>query len=245
MKTNWLKLNDEKTEVMVFSSKSVKQEVTIKIGDSEVAACESVRNLGVLEDARLSMKKQVNSVCRASFYHLRNISRIRCYLTSEATKLLVHAFVITRLDYANSLYHGMSKQNMDKLQRVQNAAARLICRCGRRDHISPILSQLHWLPVAYRVQFKVLVQVYRATHDQAPSYICDMVQCYQPGKSLRSQDQNLLVVPKTKKVNYGDRAFSTAGPVLWNALPLDVRCSETLVTFRKRLKTYLFRLAFT
>ena len=96
-------LNDEKTEVMEFSNRSMKQKVTIEIGDSEIAACESVRNLGVLEDVKLSMIKQVNLVCRVSFYHLRNISRIRCYLTVEATKLLVRALGITRLDYANSL----------------------------------------------------------------------------------------------------------------------------------------------
>ena len=129
--------------------------------------------------------------------------------------------------------------------RVQNEAAKLFGRCGRRYHIYFILSQLHWLPVAYRVQFKILVHVYRAIHDQAPSYICDIVKWYKPGKSLRSRQENLLVVPRTKKVNSADRAVSTTGPVLWRALPLDVISSETLVIFRKILKTYMFRLTFS
>ena len=162
MRMNWLKLNDEKTELVVFTSRrSVveQQEVSMTIGDAEVRSSQTVKNLGVLEDPALSMTSHVNAVCKSSFYHLRNISRIRCYLSEEAAKILVHSLVISRLDYGNSLYNGTSKANMDKLQRVQNAAARLVMRCSRRSHISPTLNHLHWLPVQYRVTFKTLVQV--------------------------------------------------------------------------------------
>jgi len=190
------------------------------------------------------MTSQVNSVCKSAFYQLRNISRIRCYLSDEAAKILVHSLVISRLDYGNSLYNGMAKANMDKLPCVQNAAATLVMRWSRRSHSSPTLSHLHWLPVQYRVTFKTLVQVYRALMGQAPVYICDMLHKYTPTRTLRSQDQVLFHVPKTKKKTCGDRAFSCAAPKLWNSLPEDIRNAQTLVIFRKKLKTHLFRLVF-
>ena len=247
MRLNWLKLNDGKTELMVFSTKQSQDkhnDVTLRIGETDVANHHPVRNLGVLEDPQLTMTSQVHAVCKSAFYQLRNIARIRCYLTNSAAKTMVHALVMSRLDYGNALCYGMSKGNMEKLQRVQNAAARLVTRKRRSAHITPILFDLHWLPIEYRVMFKILVQVFRALNGQAPVYMCDMLHQYKPQRTLRSTDQSLLQVPKTRKRNFGDRAFSCAAPTLWNSLPADIKSAQTLVIFRKKVKTHCFRLAF-
>ncbi len=247
MRSNWLKLNDEKTEIMVFASKlnlPNLRDTTLKIGSTEVPCTSKVKNLGILEDPSLSMDSQVTAVCKSAFFQLRNISRIRRYLTTDAVKILVHSLVMSRLDYGNALYCGLSKSNLSKLQRAQNAAARVVTLTNRRAHITPILCTLHWLPIEFRVSFKVLVLVYRAINGQAPEYIINMLSIHQLSKGLRSGNRRLLHVPRTRMVTYGDKAFSCSAPRLWNALPEDIRQANSLLMFRKKLKTFYFRMAF-
>ena len=117
------------------------------------------------------MNANVNKTCNSSFFHLHNIRRIRKYLSTESAKLLVHAFVISRIDYCNSLLYGLPQTQLIKLQRVQNAAARLICNVSRFDHITPVLYQLHWLPFKFRIHFKVLLITFKALHGMSPIYI--------------------------------------------------------------------------
>ena len=106
------------------------------------------------------------------------------------------------------------------------------------------LQQLHWLPVAYRIQFKLLTLVHGAIHANTPRYLADRVSAYVPSRSLRSTDQSLLVVPRVNLERFGRRAFSCAGPSLWNALPLVLRTEQDVERFRRDLKTYLFKQAF-
>ena len=103
---------------------------------------------------------------------------------------------------------------------------------------------LHWLPIRQRIQFKLLLLVYRCTHQLAPDYLTDLVVPYVPARSLRSADQNLLTVKRYNLERYGRRSFSVAGPSLWNALPSAIRNSVSLPAFRSSLKTHLFREAF-
>ena len=114
----------------------------------------------------------------------------------------------------------------------------------RRDHISPVLSSLHWLPVRFRINFKILLFVFKARHGLAPSYISDLLKPYVPTRSLRSAGQMLLVVPKSNLVNRGDRAFSVAAPKLWNELPLHIKQATSLSIFKTRLKTLFYSQAF-
>ena len=102
--------------------------------------------------------------------------RIRKFLNSECTKILVNAFVTSRLDFCSSLLYGLPNNQLHKLQRVQNAAARLICNVGRFDHITPSLYRLHWLPINYRIKFKILLFVYKALNGIVPSYISDLLE---------------------------------------------------------------------
>ena len=165
-------------------------------------------------------------------------------MSQAEMEMLIHAFVSSRLDYCNSLFTCLSKSCLDRLQVVQNAAARLLTRSPKRSHVTPILIALHWLPIKFRIQFKVLVVTYRALHGQAPTYIRDLLQPYLTSRSLRSSDQGLLVVPRSRLKTKGDCAFEVVAPKLWNSLPLNLRSVDTVDTFKKQLKTHLFRLAF-
>ena len=136
------------------------------------------------------------------------------------------ALVISRVVYCNALVYGVPKRLLYKLQRVQNTAARVITRVSRRQHITPVLQTLHWLPVTYRVQYKLLTLTYRALHDEAPTYIKALLNVNQPARALRSNNAMLLHVPRSKTVRYGNRAFATAAPALWNKLPANIRTSH-------------------
>ena len=153
--------------------------------------------------------------------------------------MLVHAFISSRLDYCNSLLYGIADGLLQKLQSIQNAAARLITRARRQDHITPVLRELHWLPVRQRIKFKVACLVFQSLSNQAPD--CLIADCRLVTGSLRSADTRTCAVPRTHN-GFGDRSFSTSGPCLWNTLPKDMRQADVSYTHFKRLpKTSLFQ----
>ena len=123
---------------------------------------------------------------------------------------------------------------------MQNTAAWIVTRTSRYSHITPVLKHLHWLPVNYRVQFKISVHTYEALHGQAPGYITDMLNVYQPRRTVRSMDSVTLEVPRARTVTYGDRKSQFSAAKLWNALPAHIREAQTLNTLKKLLKTHLF-----
>ena len=244
MATNFMKLNDGKTEVMVFgAANKIRPQVNVNIRDQDIQPSKSVRNLGVVYDPGLLMDKHITMVSRAANMHIRNIGSIRRYLSPEAAKVLVHSLVISRLDYGNVLLYGLPQTQLSRLQRIQNKAARVITRTPRRDHITPVLYDLHWLPVVWRIKFKVALYAYRCLNELAPMYLQDLVTQYHPTRNLRSEQQNLLTMPKARTV-YGHRAFSVAAPFVWNSLPIDLRLAPSLTMFKKNLKTYIFREAY-
>ena len=135
-----------------------------------------VRNLGAWFDDHITMAVRITKICTsAAFYHLYNIRRIRKYLSMDAAATHIHSFVSSRTDYCNSLLYSVPKCHIDKLQRVQNAAARIVVMQGKFCHITPVLHQLHWLPVSFRINFITLLLTSKAIHELAPSYINDLV----------------------------------------------------------------------
>lgn len=204
----------------------------------------TVKNLGVIMDSDFKLDKQINSVIKSSFFQLRLLSKVKSFLSFNDFEKVIHAFISTRLDYCNALYAGVSQASLSRLQLVQNAAARLLTGSRRREHISPILASLHWLPVSFRIDFKILLFAYKSLNGLAPTYLSDLLQPHVPLRSLRSADQLLLVVPRSRLKHRGDRAFAVVAPKLWNELPLHVRLAPTLPVFKSRLKTHLYSLAF-
>ena len=153
------------------------------------------RDLGVKLDSNLTLSNHVSAVCKAAFLALHKIGRIRPFLSLKSTEKLVHAHVMSRLDYCNGILFGLPDNQIQKLQRVQNAAARLVTRAKKHDHVSPILYQLHWLPIRYRIQFRILSLVFLCINDLAPSYLQELLVQYRPSRNLRSQSKSLLVFP--------------------------------------------------
>ena len=188
----------------------------------------------------MSMKAQASSICRSVHFHLRNIGAIRRYLTYDSTAMLIHSLISSRLDYCNSLLAGIPDQQFSRLQKVQNTAARILTMKGRHDHITPLLIDLHWLPVLLRVEFKILLLTFRILHGLAPSYLKDLITAYSPQRCLRSTTQYLLSQPRSKLKSYGDRSFATVAPKYWNSLPCDIKTVSNLAHFKSCVKTYLF-----
>ena len=242
-----LKLNDSKTEIIVFGTQkklAMAGNFTVRIGEANITPATLVRNLGVIYDSALNMDKQITSICRVCNMHLHRLGRVRKYLTDDATKSLVNSTITSRLDYANGLLYGTKCSLISRLQRVQNSSARLITGVRRRDHISPTLSKLHWLPIQARIHYKILLQTYKALRNKAPAYITALINPHKPSRSLRSENANLLTVPRTITKTYGDRRFGAAAPKLWNNLPSPIRSATTVHRFKTLLKTHLFNIAY-
>ncbi|XP_053486672.1 uncharacterized protein LOC128611310 [Ictalurus furcatus] len=247
MLTNFLLLNSDKTEILLLGPRVARSNLSdhmVTLDGLSVSSCTAVKDLGVIIDSSLSFDAHVDNITRIAFFHLRNISKIRNILSLHDAEILVHAFVTSRLDYCNALLSGCSSRNINKLQLVQNAAARVLTRTSRYDHITPILSILHWLPVKSRINYKILLLTYKALNGLAPQYLSDLLVLYDPPRLLRSKDAGYLTVPRIVKATSRGRAFSYRAPQLWNSLPISVRDSDTVLVFKSRLKTYLFTQAY-
>ena len=243
MLRNKLKFNDSKTEFLIIGKKVHLGKVvteSIKVGTADIKASTSARNLGFHFDSNMDMVKQVATVSKACHFYLRNIAAIRKFLSFEDTQTLVHAFISSRLDFCNGLFYGLPSHLIQRIQQIQNTAARIVSHTGKFDHISPVLQSLHWLPVPFRIKFKILITTYKALHGLAPGYISDLIHQYTPARTLRSSSDIQLTVPKTKLVSCGDRAFRSAAPRLWNSLPNDIKLAPSLDVFKRKLKTHFF-----
>ena len=188
----------------------------------------TVSNLGFKMDNDFKLDRQISAVVRSSFFQIRQLAKVKPFLAHQHFETVIHAFVTSRLDYCNSLYFGVSQSSLARLQLVQNAAARLLTGVRKREHITPILASLHWLPVHFRVHFKILLFVFKSLNGLAPPYLSELLHPYAPARCLRSADLLLLEVPRSKRKLRGDGAFSVAAPKLWNELPLHIRQASLL-----------------
>ena len=148
----------------------------------------------------------------------------------------------SKLDICNSLLFGLPQYLIDRLQAVQNCAARLVTRSRKHDHITPILKQLHWLPPVYsRIKYKILLLTFKALHGLAPSYTTEILQPYRSSRSLRSASKRLLIIPSAKLKKYGCTSSSFAAPTIWNWLPEPIRNHNDISKFKTSIKTSLFK----
>ena len=245
MVNNGLKLNQDKTELVLISSKFRCRPSLefIQLVDKKIQPKPSVQNLGVIIDQCLDLTHHVNKICVSCQYHLRNIAKIRKYLSEDTSQILVHAFISSKLENCNSLLFGLPKHLLNRLRLIQNTAARIVTLSNWLDHITPILFKLHWLPLGYHIHFKILLLVYKCLNGLAPTYLAELLRYTNGPRLLRSSSQNFLAVPRTRLKTYGDRAL----PQLllgYGANCPKLRGVTSLDQFRTQLKTYLFKLAY-
>ncbi len=219
---HFLLLNSEKTEVLIIGPKNHTSKNLVHgltLDGCSLDSSSSVRNLGVLLDSNLSFDSHVSSICKTAFFHLKNISKLRHMFSMSNAEMLIHAFITSRLDYCNALLGGCSARLINKLQMVQNAAARVLTRTRKYDHISPVMPTLHWLPIKHRIDFKILLITYKALNGLAPQYLSELLSHYSPPRLLRSQNSGHLIIPRiSKSTDFGGRSFFYLAPKLWNNL---------------------------
>ena len=161
-------------------------------------------------------------------------------MSKDDTKIVVNALVTSHLDNGNSLLYGISKKYINKLQVMQNSAARVIEGLRKFDRITEVRKALHWLPVQARIEFKIRYFTWKSLNELSPNYLQDLLKDKPNDINLRSGRDSLLQIPITKLSTYGDRAFEKAAPELWNRLPVQIRQSKTVTIFKTQLKTYMF-----
>ena len=206
MREDQLMLNDDKTEFLIIGTRQQLSKVSIqsiKIGQTKVSPVASARNSGTWFDTHLDMGTHITKTCSSAFYYLYYIHHIRRYLSRESTEKLAHAFISSGLDYCNSLVYGIREYQTMKLQRVMNASARLIYRAHKFCHITPLLAELHWLPVRCRIHYKILLITFKILNGLSPKYLSDLISIQQPSSyNLRRNDNGRLLerpIAKTKK----------------------------------------------
>ena len=186
-------------------------------------------------DGGLNFRKHISLACRSCCYHIRDLRRLRRCLTSEVSKTIATALVSRKLDYCNGLLYDVTNRELNRLQGVQNFLARVVTRSPRFSRTTPLLKSLHWLPVCFRIKFKICLVTYKALCNNQPIYLKEMLTPPKGTSDLCSSDRNVSFVPriKTKKA---EGYFSVAALKLWNHLPGEIRTSKTVHFLRKKIK---------
>ena len=246
---NFLQLNPNKTEVLILSPRDKQPSITslnLFRDSGPSAVTPSARNLGVYFDSRLKFDEHIDRVVRSCKATLINLWRVGGKLSRKLRTTLVSSLVHSKMDFCNSLLAGITKRNLDRLQKVQNASARFIYGQRRWRGTTKLRKQLHFLPIAERIEFKVCVLVFQCINGLAPDYLSDLLKKREKKvHSLRKDDDNLLLETAHSKYKSSEGAFHITGPKLWNQLPRALRETTSLTCFKKDLKTHLFRRAFS
>ena len=226
MLSNKLKLNDDKTEIIVCNPRQFDFELdNILVGGESINPSSCARNLGVIIDNKLGMTDHISHMCKVIYLELRRLKQASKYLNESSMKKLTSSFILSRLDYCNSLFVNLPTY---QLQKLQNYAARIIFNKPRKSHVTPLLLDLHWLPIKARIDYKIAMLVYKCLNGLAPPYISKLINIYSPPRSLRSASKNLLEQRVCNYKSIGERSFSFYAPVLWNSLPQFLRVQRSV-----------------
>ena len=247
MSTNFLKINESKTNLVVISPARRRYNVDnlcISFGGNVILPSSSATNLGVKIDSSLTFHDQINVITSKGYMYLHNFYRLADKLTFELKVQLVTTYILPLIDYCNIVFVSSTKMYLNKLQKLLNSAVRFIFNLkGKKRFVSitPFLKKLHILPVHLRINYKLCLLVYKCIHGLAPQYLCELLAqkvCY---SSLRSSSDLFALQTDVPRTVYGENAFSYIAPHRWNQLPFDIRSSTSVETFKSALKTYYFR----
>ena len=244
MLVNRLKLNDEKTEIMLLNPKKYQIHInSLSIGEETITFSKFAKNLGVYFNDNLTMDCHITNLCKSVYLEIRRLRHMSNFVNETSLKILASSFILSKIDYSNSLFKNINKDQINKLQKLQNFAAKSILKKSRYDHATPCLIELHWLPVEHRINYKIAVLAFKCLHGLAPGYLADLIQRYEPARSLRSSSGSYLTTKVAKFKTLGDRSFSVTAPLVWNNLPINIRQTSNLNKFKRLLKTYYFNLS--
>ena len=248
MDTMHLKLNPDKTEFIMYGYKNQLDKCNtshVTVSGSTIPRSPSVKYLGVKLDDNLNLKEQILTKCKTAIDNFVRICNIWKYLTTDACSTLILGLCISHLDYANALYYGLPDKTISHLQTVQSMCAKLTLRKSKYDSTTEALSQLHWLPIKYRINFKIATITHKCIYGTAPQYLKDLLIPVSNPRSLRSSnDRTKLIIPFTRCKTFAARSFSIAAPTIWNQLPKSLRETTNFELFKRQLKTHLYRVAF-
>ena len=255
MFANKLKLNPDKTEFILTGSQRNRNQLLphfpINILGNQVSPAQSVRNIGVVFDSNFNFSNHVSQVIKSTRVLARDLYRIRPLLDMNTSVLLANALVSSRLDYCNSLFLSLTDFELRRLQLVQNSLCRIVTRSSKFSHITPQLKKLHWLPVRYRVQFKIGLITYKILNQGQPVYLRELIHPYSSSRNTRRSTPKLkfLQTPTFdrrvhKLIKHFSNSLSHYAPSSWNSFPFHARNSPSVTSFRKHLKTHLFSSSF-
>jgi len=245
---NGLQLNPDKSEALIVGTSSQLTSMSamssVSVAGVDLPVADEMKVLGVVLDRRLSFDRHATSVARACNFHAQAIRHIRSLLTPELALTLACSLILSRLDYCNAVLYGAPAGSIQKLQRVQNTAARIVLQAPRRSPAQPLLEQLHWLPVRQRIDYKLAVLTHKIRATSTPSYLSDHIRPRETTRQLRSSTMPLLHRPTTR-THFADRAFRCCAPSVWNSLDSETLHCSSISGFKCRLKTLLFRQTFS
>src|SRR5438132_506807 len=237
---NRLAVNTSKTEYLLIGTKQQRSKVTnssVYFQNLSLSTTDTVRDLGAIFDPNLDFCKHISSICRSSFFQIRQLRQIRSLLDKNSAVILANSLVHSKIDYCNSLLFDLPDASIMRLQRVQNSLARVVCNSTKRQsHPIDLLKSLHWLPISVRIKYKIAVLTFKVLQYGQPFYLADFISFYKPTRSLHFL---LLAVPDIRTA-MGRRSFSYAAPTVWNALPFHLRSCSNISSFCSNLKTHYF-----
>ena len=242
-------MNSSKTEFIMFGhraqlNKCIRNE--LNVNSESVARSNEIKYLGAWLDENLSLHKHITVKCATAMSHLQRIKLIRHNLSTETCHTLVRGLVLSHLDYANAILCQLPDVAINKMQRVQNASARLICKLKFRESVTKAMKLLHWLPIRQRIDYKILCLVHRCMINEAPAYLKDLFKVMPTRRGgLRSEsDGKRLEVPFTKAKTFAAHSISVYGPTKWNSLPKELQDCTEHQQFKSGVKTFLFKEAY-
>ena len=245
---NFLKLNEDKTELMDIGP-YVSPIKSVNLGGFSINPVGKAKNLGFLFDHQMNLDDQVNAVSRQCYLNQRNLSRLASKLSHDLKVQMVHSNILCFIDYCNSVYCGLTEKNLHKLQKIQNNAVRFIFGLyGKKlkEPISPYLKKLHFLPVKFRIKFKVALLVFKCINNLGPEYLKNLIQLRDIKRRSSRLDDDFYILKMPPRCNFSrsEAAFSHQGPLIWNELPFSIRSLTSLPDFKSQLKTHYFNMAF-
>ena len=243
---NSLCINMNKTEALIIHNNGIKIPNEITLFNMNFKCYMPIRNLGFIFEPSFNFKNHIDKIFKIANFSLYNIRQIRRSITKKACESLVRSLVLLHFDYCNLLLIGLPESHLTKLIKLQRKSVRVIFDMPKLSHdsITTRMQQLHWLPLIFRIEYKLLITVHNAIHHGYPTYICDLLKIKKMIRSRRETHEFILEMSYYNS-NVGYRSFSLAASKLWNKLPNKLRTIREKLTFKKSLKTYLFKAAYS